>query len=92
MFIRKEVKPMKCVLTFFVLLVVFSLIVLGGIQVDILLNPWLRDAMEQWQWYNYFTIRHSLTALYLSGSPLWLILPFVISLMTAIAACKAYRA
>ena len=67
-------------LVFLAVFAIFTLLIFIGIQLDLLLNPWLHHAMKEWRWYNYFTSPHGITALYLNGW-LWLIPSFIISVV-----------
>ena len=71
---------MKTVLSFLVIFGAFALFTFGMIQLDLFLNPWVRNVVQDWRWYNYFTNHHTLTALYLKGWLWWLIPSFVISI------------
>lgn len=75
---------MRHFFTFLAVFAVFTLLIFGGIQLDLLLNPWLRHAMQEWRWYNYFTSHHSITALYLHGW-LWLIPSLITSAIASLA-------
>lgn len=72
-------------LTFGILLVVSILIAFVGIQVDLFFNGlWLKDALGEWSWYNYFTSEHSLSVMYLQGH-WWLAPPATLSFIVATA-------
>lgn len=59
-----------------VLLVVFLL----AIQIDTTLNgEWLLSGAGQWQWWNYFTSKHSLTMLYILHGWWWVVPPLVLA-------------
>lgn len=75
---------MKYLLVFLVVFTAFTLLIFGGIQLDLLLNPWLHHAVQEWRWYNYFTSHHGITALYLAGW-LWLVPSLIISAIASIA-------
>jgi len=65
-------------LVFLAVFAIFTFLVFGCIQLDLLLNPWLRHVAQEWKWHSYFTSGHGLAALYLQGW-LWLIPSFIIS-------------
>ena len=82
---NSERRPiMKHILVFLAVFVVFTLFFFGGIQLDLLMNPWLRHVMQEWKWYNYFTSYHGVTVLYLKGW-LWLIPSLVSSIIVVVA-------
>lgn len=77
---------MKNLMVFFTVFAFFTLLAFGGIQLDLLLNPWLRHAVQEWKWYNYFTSHHAITALYLLHGWLWLFPSLIISAIASLVA------
>lgn len=75
---------MKSFLMFLVVFLIFAALCFVAIQLDLLMNPWLRHVIQEWRWYNYFTSRHSFTVLYLKGW-LWLIPSLSISVIASLA-------
>lgn len=82
---------MRFFVTFLAVFAVFTIFTFGGVQFDLLLNPWLRHAVQEWRWYNYFTSHHGLTALYLLHGWLWLIPSLIISTIFSLAIAIAVR-
>ena len=81
---------MKYIVTYLAVFVLFTAVVFGGIQLDLLLNPWIKEAVEEWHWYNYLTTQHAITGLYLMGW-FWLIPSFVFSLIASFALIVSKR-
>jgi len=55
---------------YFIFLFVFVLttgLFFGMTQLDLLINPWVVQAVEEWRWWNYLTSHHALTVMYLNG-------------------------
>jgi len=53
-------------LVFIVFYLFFLSLMFVSVQVDIFLNPWLKD-VQNFNWWNYFTTQHALTLLWLHG-------------------------
>jgi len=49
------------------------------INIDLLVNPWLRQVVLEWEWYNYLLTAHGITGLYLLPGHVWLIVPLLFS-------------
>lgn len=81
---------MKFVLYYLVILAAATLLIFGYIKLDLLINPWIRHAMQEWKWYNYIFSSHGLSALYLKGSWLWLIAPLIVSILVPFDSRKHY--
>lgn len=73
---------MKYLLTFVIVFVILLSLNFGIVHLDLFLNPWLRNAAQEWKWYNYFTSHHTVTILYLKG--LWLIPALIISALISL--------
>jgi len=60
---------MKRVLVFILFLISTVIIVaiatVGSVYLDLWINPWIKDAIVGWRWWNYFTTPHTATVLYL---------------------------
>lgn len=79
---------MKDLMVFPAVFAIFMTLIFIGIQLDLLLNPWLRHAVQEWRWYSYFTSRHGITALYLLGWWLWLIPSLIISAIASLVIAR----
>lgn len=56
---------MKRIVAFIAVLVVITTIAYFGVRLDMIVNPWLKTAAQEWKWWNFFTSKHFLTVLFL---------------------------
>lgn len=74
---------MKYLLTFIVVFAIYSILSFIFIHIDLMLNPWIRNVVTEIKWYNCFTSRHAITALYLKSWG-WLIPVSIISALISL--------
>lgn len=75
---------MRYFLVFVAVFLVLAVCSFGGIKLDLQLNPWVRQ-VTQIRWYNFLTSHHGITFLYLHKGHLWLIAPFLLSMLTMLS-------
>lgn len=80
-------RDLLMVLVFPAVFAISMFLIFGLVQLDLLLNPWLRHAVQEWKWYNYLTSSHGITALYLLGW-LWLIPSLIISTIASLVIAR----
>ncbi len=87
-----KVSLMTAIPKFLLAWLVFFLAFLGlsrlAVWWDLLVHPWVRTAIEQWSWYNYFTSGHTNTVLFLLHFNVWVT---VVALFSGLVAALSLR-
>lgn len=76
--------------TIAVISIIIFILEIVGVEVDLILNPWLKTATDV-QWWNVFTTIHFLTLTFINNLGLFLVYAIIFAVLLSIIVTFTYR-